>query len=165
MSILSAGLYLFYWLYITWKQYRDESGNLEAQPVWHALTMVVPIYGFFRMHAHVRVYKEMMATAGVSSTLNPGLAVALLVIESIVGWAGFPISFTEYSVTLAIVNVLLTAAAVALVIVLILPVQDNINRLWTQSLDVDAEEHSTGVGEVLFAVAGVLIWFGTFFYA
>ena len=30
--------YLFYWFYLTWRQYRDHTGD-TAYPVWHALTL------------------------------------------------------------------------------------------------------------------------------
>ena len=73
MAVLSYGLYLFYWLYLTWKQYRDHTGQ-EVFPVWHALTLAVPIYGLFRTHAHVRSFKELMFSSGVTSTLSPGWA-------------------------------------------------------------------------------------------
>ena len=35
MTIVSYGLYIFYWFYITWKQHRDNSGE-PVYPVWHA---------------------------------------------------------------------------------------------------------------------------------
>ena len=62
-------------------------------------------------------------------------------------------------------HILLTVAVVALVIVIIMPVQDNINRLWRHSFDTDLEEHPTGVSEVCFAITGVLVSLGGFFYA
>ena len=79
MSILSGGLYLFYWFYLTWKQYRDHAGK-EAYPVWHALTLLVPIYSFFRMHAHVRSFKELMTNGRVTNSLSAGWAVFILVV-------------------------------------------------------------------------------------
>ena len=37
MTVLSVGLYLFYWFYITWKRYRDhtqaEASRIEWLPV------------------------------------------------------------------------------------------------------------------------------------
>ena len=42
MAVLSFGLYLLYWFYLTWKQYRDQTSQ-EAFPVWHALSLLVPI--------------------------------------------------------------------------------------------------------------------------
>lgn len=47
LSVVSFGLYLFYRLYRTWEQYRQHTGA-SVYPVWHALAMPVPIYGWFR---------------------------------------------------------------------------------------------------------------------
>ena len=49
----------------------------QVFPVWHALSMLVPIYQFFRLHAHVRVYQELMAQRRVPSTLNAMRTVGL----------------------------------------------------------------------------------------
>ncbi|MSQ40942.1 MAG: hypothetical protein EXR55_04665 [Dehalococcoidia bacterium] len=57
MSVLSQGLYLLYWFYLTWKHYRNHTGR-DVYPVWHALTLLVPIYSLFRTHAHVRALKS-----------------------------------------------------------------------------------------------------------
>ena len=40
MTIISFGLYLFYWFYLTWKQYRDHTRE-EAFPFWHTLTLLI----------------------------------------------------------------------------------------------------------------------------
>ena len=42
VSILSGGLYIFYWFYLTWKQLESETRD-QHYPVWHALTLFVPI--------------------------------------------------------------------------------------------------------------------------
>ncbi len=89
MAVLSYGVYLFYWYYLTWKQYRDHTGQ-EAFPVWHALTLFVPIYGWFRFHAHVRTYKELMLRDGAPNSLNPGWAVVIFIVSSLLGWIGGP---------------------------------------------------------------------------
>lgn len=47
----SYGAYLFYRFYLTWRQYREHTGD-AAYPVWQALTLSVPIYGWFRIYAH-----------------------------------------------------------------------------------------------------------------
>ena len=54
LSALTAELYVFYWFYLTSKQLAAETGE-DHHPVWHALTLFVPFYNLFRMHAHVRV--------------------------------------------------------------------------------------------------------------
>ena len=48
MSILSFGIYLWYWFYMTWKQYRDHTGE-RAYPVWHA---------FGPQRAHLRALSD-----------------------------------------------------------------------------------------------------------
>ena len=57
LTVMSSGLYLFYWFYLTWKQLQTESSETHY-PVWHALTLMVPIYGLFRMHRHVSLINE-----------------------------------------------------------------------------------------------------------
>ena len=91
MTVLTYGLYLFYWRYLTWKQYRDHTGQ-EVFPVWHALTLFVPIYNLFRTHAHIRTYKELMVNSGVASTLSPGWAVGLVAISVVLDGVSFNVS-------------------------------------------------------------------------
>ena len=49
LFIVSVGLYWFYWMYRTWKQYGDHTGDIcleyrdNHHPVWHGLTQLVPI--------------------------------------------------------------------------------------------------------------------------
>ena len=76
LTLLSSGLYVFYWMYVTWRQYRDHTGEI-AYPVMHALALLVPVYQFFRLHAHIRVYQELMEQRGVPTTLNPLRAVLI----------------------------------------------------------------------------------------
>ena len=96
MLVLTYGLYLFYWFYLTWKQYRDHTGE-EVFPVWHALTQFVPIYRWFRFYAHVRVYKDLMINAGVPSSLSPFWAVVVMIISSTIFLVGLPTALDEFS--------------------------------------------------------------------
>ena len=84
-TVLSFGLYLFYWMYLTWRQYRDNVRNAQSPgrepgptlyPVWHALTLLVPIYGLYRTHAHMTALRNMMNTRGLTSSISPGWCVA-----------------------------------------------------------------------------------------
>ena len=70
-------------MYITWRHYRDYTEE-QVFPVWHALSMLVPIYQFFRLHAHVRVYQELMAQRRVPSTLNAMRTVGLFAATGVV---------------------------------------------------------------------------------
>ena len=60
MAFLSNGLYLFYWFYITWKQYHETTDE-TVYPVWHALSLIIPIYNLFRIHKPVRTFKTLMS--------------------------------------------------------------------------------------------------------
>ena len=67
-SIVSLGLY---WMHRTWKQCRDHTVEMASEtgathhPVWHGLGQPVPVYGWFRYHAHIRQYKALMVERGV----------------------------------------------------------------------------------------------------
>ena len=55
----------------TWKQCRDHTVEMASEtgathhPVWHGLGQPVPVYGWFRYHAHIRQYKALMVERGV----------------------------------------------------------------------------------------------------
>ena len=95
MTLLSGGLYLFYWFYVTWQQYRDHTGN-QVFPMWHALTLTIPGYGLFRTHAHMRSFKELLLDAGVLCTISVGWTVALVLMLN--RWDSLPpFSLEDYS--------------------------------------------------------------------
>ncbi|MBI4338682.1 MAG: zinc ribbon domain-containing protein [Chloroflexi bacterium] len=156
MTVISAGLYLFYWFYLTWKHYRDYSGA-EAFPVWHALTLGVPVYGLFRTHAHVRTFKELAANAGVETSLSPGWVVAgvavlsaLQWVPSVAGWVGFAPS--------PIPKLFLSLLSIAIATWVMVHVQANLNTFWRSLRSIRALPVKTGFGEVLLGVIGVLSW-------
>lgn len=158
MSVLSWGLYLFYWFYLTWKQYRDCTKE-EAYPIWHALSLVVPIYAHFRMHAHVRSFKELMSKANIETTLAPGSVVIGLVTIWILGGISAGVSYSEpITKGAAVTTLLLEIVAVFITAWLISHVQQNLNRYWNSLSDSPSLSSRVGIGEVVFAVIGVLAW-------
>lgn len=165
MSVLSYGLYLLYWFYLTWKQYRDHT-RAEAFPVWHALTLVVPFYNLFRTHAHMRTYKELMDHAGVPGTINPGWAVGMVAISWLLGIISGILSggidySNEISQQTAIVIALLDVISVVIVARLLLQIQGSLNRYWNGVNNLRVDSVAIGVGEVIFALIGVLLWANT----
>ncbi len=150
MSILSSGFYMFYWLFLTWKQYRDHTGE-KAFPVWHALTFVVPVYQFFRFHAHVRVYKELMEKQGLRMTISPGQAV------------GLSFSMTAlYTLSMSVSPVLAGVIYSAVLVLLLTRIQPNLNNYWDHVAPARSYNAGIGVGEVVFAVLGGLFWLSSF---
>ena len=156
MSILSAGLYFFYWFYLTWKHYRDGTGK-EAYPVWHALTLLIPIYGLFRIHAHMRIYKELMTVQGMTTTISPAWAVAATIISVVLPYLMFYSLMTTFLMQ-EWISVLLVVSPVATITLLLLHVQSNFNRYWSQ-----INEHVTSTGfsfvEAGLALVGLYSWF------
>ena len=160
MTVLSYGLYLFYWFYLTWKQYRDHT-QTEAFPVWHALTLLVPIYNLFRIHAHMRSFKELMVNAGLHSTISAGWAVVLVLVSSALDWTSVGDPFGEITLKSAVVTTLLAVISVAIVTGLLLHVQENVNKYWHSLANVTVVNARIGVGEAIIGLVGVLAWTGT----
>ncbi|MBI4198200.1 MAG: zinc ribbon domain-containing protein [Chloroflexi bacterium] len=160
MTVLSYGLYFFYWFFVTWKHYRDYSKE-EAYPVWHTLTLLVPVYGLFRTHAHVRTYKELAASHGVLSTLAPGWVVLGVAVSGALDWASFRSSLWGQSQGGAVLMVLVDALSMAISAVVVLHVQGNLNRFWRSLQEVQAMPAAVGVGEVVTGIIGALAWVGT----
>ena len=165
MTVLSYGLYLFYWFYLTWKHYRDHTRS-EAYPIWHALTLLVPIYGLFRTHAHMRSYKELMLNAGLITNISAGWAVVLVLIAAILdnlslNLAGGITSFGEITQRAAVAMALINAVSILILAGLLVHVQRNINRYWLSLGNKRLAASRIGVGEVIFGLVGLLAWFDT----
>lgn len=162
MTLLSGGLYLFYWFYLTWRQYRDHTGN-KVFPMWHTLTLTIPGYGLFRTHAHMKSFEELLLGAGVICTINVGWTVFLVLMLNVLGLAssiltGGLFNFGEVSFGAILASTILNIISVAVVLGLILHVQQNLNRYWASLDNMTLLEANVGAGEVIMAVIGVLTW-------
>ena len=165
MTILSYGLYLFYWFYLTWKQYRDHTGG-EAYPVWHALTLLVPIYAYFRTHAHMRSFRELMVQANMSCSIDPGLAVLVVIVTSVLESISFHITggfeLIDLTQRTAILSAIMDVSAIAMIARLLLQVQENLNRYWEGLTNVRVASVKIGWGEPVLGIIGTSAWLGTF---
>ncbi|MCH7706633.1 MAG: zinc ribbon domain-containing protein [Chloroflexi bacterium] len=161
MSVLSWSLYLFYWMYISWKHYRDHTGE-QVYPVWHALAVGLPIYGFFRAHAHARSFKELMTNAGVENTINPGSVVAGVIVFTILGATENTISAGEITRLVATGLLLMDILTVVIVVWILLHLQENINRYWYAVSNGVVQDARVGAGEVILAIVGGFLWLDTF---
>ena len=166
MTILSGGLYQFYWFYLTWMHYRDHTRS-DVFPVWHAMCLGVPIYSLFRIHAHMRVFKDLMVDAGLESTISPVWAVTVILATQLLGVASFFFSGgfgspAEITRLTALISLLVSTATVGVIAVLLVHVQGNINRYWVSREGITLVDANLGVGEVILAVIGVIQWLLTF---
>ena len=165
MSVLSHGLYLFYWFFLTWKQYRDHTGN-PVFPFWHALTLMVPVYSLFRTHAHMRTYKELMLDAGVTSTINVGWTVGLFFTSSVLDTVSFYLigGFTgssEISIAAAAATAAIKLVSITIVSGLLLHLQGNLNRYWHSLESATIVDVRVGFSEVFLVFVGLFLWFDT----
>jgi len=164
LAIVSFGFYIVYWMYLTWRQYRDHTGE-EAYPVWHALTLFIPIYGLFRIHAHMRSYNELIAAAGITAGIAVGEVVAGAFAAGILdnvamqltgGW-----SWDGYSFKAAVASEILFGVSMILVIAILWHVQGNLNRYWLSMENAQVATWKIRKGEVLCVIIGLLAWSDT----
>ena len=164
MTILSYGLYLFYWFYLTWKEYRDHTGA-EAYPVWHALTLLVPIYGLFRTHAHMRSLRKLMVQANISCSIRPGLAVLVIIVSSVLESisAQIAVGFGSTTITqgVATLSAVLDITAITMILGLLLQVQKNLNGYWESLTDTRVASERIGWGEPVLGIIGAFTWMNT----
>jgi len=80
LSVCTFGLYLLWWIGASWAEMKRELRDEGMHPFWHAVSMIVPIYGQFRVHAHYATINTMLAAAGASLRLRPGAMVVLVVL-------------------------------------------------------------------------------------
>ena len=158
LTVLSAGLYIFYWMYITWRHYRDHTGE-TAYPIMHALSLMVLVYQFFRLHAHMRVYQELMDTRGVPSTLSPLRAVGLYFGVVMLEMVAFRL-VAEPTIT-GLQQVAYFAINLVQVVVLtwlISHAQRNFNRYWQHRLGARLSTTPISMVEVALVLLGLLEW-------
>jgi len=85
LSIATFGLYGWYWLFATWRELKHELARPSMHPFLHFLAiLIVPIYGWFRFHAHIRTIRDLGINAGTGTTLSPGLCVWLFILTAVV---------------------------------------------------------------------------------
>ena len=148
LSILTLGLYTTYWLYKTWKHYKEHTGA-EVYPIWHGLTSFVPVYGSFRAHAHLRIFGELAGAAGPAVAFSPGLAFFAI----LVGWLGV---FVWWSVALTF---LVQVVSIVAQIYMLLHAQPRINYYWDHVYGSRLRGVGIGKGEVIVVIVALLfVW-------
>ena len=160
LTVLSSGLYIFYWMFATWRQYREHTGEI-AFPVMHALSLLVPIYQFFRLHAHMRVYQELMEQRGVPTTLSPARIVLIYFGVVMLGMVSFilpaegPLTASQQAAYVAI-----NVGQVTLLSWILWHAQTNINRFWQHRLGIRLGWMPLGMAEIVVVAVGLILGWG-----
>ena len=141
LMIFSLGLYWPVWFGQTWGELKRYSRDSGMRPFGHGLSLFVPIYGLFRVHAHYKYINEQTETGGVLPSVRPSTAVWGAILS------GFPV------IGLLIIGPMLAASG-----------QQALNRLWQSAYGTASEKHAS-FGEWIMALALALLWIGAFAYS
>jgi len=87
LSVATFGLYCYYWFWATWRELKQETGDEGMKPLGHVLSLFVPIYQLFRIHAHFRTIRNLVVERSGTQSLglllwSPGIALILVLIGS-----------------------------------------------------------------------------------
>ena len=160
MTVLSSGLYIFYWMFVTWRQYRDHTGE-TAFPLMHALSLLVPVYQFFRLHAHMRVYQEMMEQRGVPTTLSPARIVLIYFGVVLLGMVSFVLPAEgQLTTSQQAAYVAINVGQVTLLSWILWHAQTNINRFWQHRLGVRLGWMPLNFTELAVVAVGLILGWG-----
>jgi len=81
--VLSLGIYLPIWLGFTWAELRRETGDQRMQPLWHALSLFVPGYGYWQVYRHFALIASGLQRVGVKNMVDPFSATIGVVLWSL----------------------------------------------------------------------------------
>jgi hypothetical protein len=71
LTVLSLGIYLPLWLGFTWAELRRETGDERMQPLWHALSVFVPGYGYWQVYRHFSAIGDAVTRVGGKVNVDP----------------------------------------------------------------------------------------------
>jgi len=149
LAVVTQGLYVFYWFYLTWRQLVRETREAHF-PVWHALALLVPVYGLFRAHKHLSLIAGLSTGIG-GSPLSPATGIVMLLVSNVCGGASIQI---DDQVLLLVLGVLSTA----LVTVVMASYQEELNAVWVSKLGNVPSRQAPTAGEAVLIGVGLLFW-------
>jgi hypothetical protein len=153
LMFTTFGLYSYYWLFATWRELKKELDDPTMYPFWHTVAItVVPIYSLFRFHAHMRTIRELVSTAGKSTTLSPGLCVIVGIITSAMGRASLRASMRQTDLP-----IWFDLVATVLDTTVVIWAQSALNIAW-HALPHGAPLSRVHPGEWIVMTVGSMLW-------
>jgi hypothetical protein len=83
------GLYLLFWAGFHWAELKRQLGRDNMYPLWHALSIMVPIYSYYQYYRNFSVQNELMETTQSPERTRPFLVIATFLLASLL--VAFPI--------------------------------------------------------------------------
>jgi len=152
LAIISWGLYLAFWLYISWKHLAAETDE-PHYPLWHTLAILfVPVYGLFRFYRHIAIIKSLAKTNDIDTTLEPLPAVILYFLAGIIQVLVLLEDPVVPRNILMLFTLILTTAPM-------IWAQSPLNSYWYQSR-AKITSPSLSVWEMILVGIGIVSWVG-----
>lgn len=155
MSVVTSGLFFFYWVYLTWRQLRAETQDLHF-PFWHALSLLVPVYGLFRLYRHLKLIKDLCLKTGVETSLSPAIGVFLVALNGVLGFRSQGVESPE-------AVLFLSALGFVIMTTLMVWAQAALNSYWRETRGDSLTTAAVETGERFFLVVGGLLWLTVLF--
>jgi len=111
LSVLTLGVYEFYWFYRNWRDLRDHAG-LDVNPALRTIALLVPFVNIFFVYQQLRLIREIAETAGEEVFYAPGI-----------------LTLVFFTVA-ALSNLTMIWAISLLTVFPLVPVQATLNRYW-----------------------------------
>jgi hypothetical protein len=155
LTVFSLGVYLPIWIGFTWSELRRENGDERMRPVWHALSLFVPGYGYWQVYRHFSYIGERLVRVGASMRVDP--------ISATLGVVVWSLTFFHYSTELlfALLDGVELAAGTAVVVY----GQHALNTFWRTRPGPPVEERVLDTDWLALAVAGVYFVLALMSYA
>lgn len=155
MAFLSQGMYLFYWIYFTRKQYLEHiyaDGDPESRA-----------FSFSTLYTHIRSLRDMLESAGMVMSINVGTTylliftyLILIVIGSLMngdlpGWDPIADWAPPASMSIKFLSVVLLSAA-------LIKIQGSLNRFWDVVNWGQSAPARASMVEIGLAIWGSIAW-------
>lgn len=82
-TFTTLGFFGLWWFYATWSELKREYQDEKMHPVWHTLTQLVPVYSYFRFHAHMEAIYSVANTYKVAVPLSAGTLTLIYFISTV----------------------------------------------------------------------------------
>ncbi len=147
LVIATFNVYALWWLGRTWWQLKQERQDPRMHPGWHVLAMLVPVYGYFRFHAHIRTMAGLAATPEARGILSAGAMTTAWIVINVLSATTFREDVPAWTSLLAL---LLSAALLGWA-------QHGLNAVW-QSLPGGAVAGRLHPLHILFLCLGAVLF-------
>ncbi|MCE5248887.1 hypothetical protein LLG96_01565 [bacterium] len=161
LSVISAGIYEFYWFYRNWKLLKNHR-NPSISPGWRTAGLSVPVYNIVLLYRQFRDIRDSAREEGCAAFSSPGMIIFLYTAASIllilIALFEMKVKGTAVLAMLTFLSVLATAGSVWPLAV----VQATYNRFWKNRQPDSPVRTSFSKGENILLVLGSLYWALTF---